>query len=321
MSLSTEGQARVRIIVCTKHDLAGALILNQVLPRLAGDDVLVLLSDKTRPVENAVPELAEMKFLERDLPVDTVFPLVDGMESDGAPLATFAGIARRFGVPVKIVTEINGPDGEKLVRDFAPDLMLSARFSLIFKRNVFDVPRFGTYNVHPGALPRYAGLFAPFRCLVEGDARIGCTLHKVDDGIDTGPVVGIGWLPVDCRRSLLWHVLNTYGAGLDLFFEMLDMIREGKQPEPWVQDRSQRVYGSLPDAESFATFWSKGYRLFDPKEYMDILRGFLPPGEDLALGAAALAAGNGPAALAGTENAAGMAENGVGATSCCCAHA
>jgi methionyl-tRNA formyltransferase len=304
MSLAVAGKDRLRIILCTKRDLAGALILNQVLPRLAGDDVLVLLSDKTRPVENAVPELAEMKFLERDLPVDTVFPLVDGMDADDAPMATFEGIARRFGVPVKIVTGINGPDGEALVRDFAPDLMLSARFSLIFKRNVFDIPRFGTYNVHPGALPRYAGLFAPFRCMVEGERRIGCTLHKVDDGIDTGPVVGIGWLPVDPERSLLWHVLNTYGSGLALFFEMLDMIRQGKPPAPWVQDRSQRVYGSLPDASSFATFWSKGYRLFDPKEYMEILRGFLPPGEALAFAPAVLAA-----------------ENGVGAQSCCCAHA
>lgn len=322
MSPASDERNRLRIIVCTKRDLAGALILNQVLPKLAGDDVLVLLSDKTRPVENAVPELAEMKFLERDLPVDTLFPLIDGMDAgagaaanDGslAPLATFHGIARRFGVPVKVISEINDPAGEQLVRDFAPDLMLSVRFSLIFKRRVFDIPRFGTYNVHPGALPRYAGLFAPFRCLVDGDPRIGCTLHRVDDGIDTGPVVGIGWLPVEARRSLLWHVLHTYDSGLALFFAMLEMVRVGQQPESWVQDRSQRVYGSLPDVESFATFWSKGYRLFDPKEYMDILGGFLPPGEGFALGAAALVAGNGPIALS--------AGNGVGAQSCCCAHA
>lgn len=292
---------KVRIIVCTKRDLAGALILNQVLPLLAGDDVLVLLSDKTRPVENAVPELAEMKFLERELPVDTLFPLVDGLGAEGE-LATFDGLARRFGVPFKVLSDINGPDGEALVRDFAPDLILSARFSLIFKRNVFNLPRFGTYNVHPGALPRYAGLFAPFRCLVEGTDRIGCTLHKVDDGIDTGPVVGIGWLPVDPARSLLWHVLNTYRPGLDLFFDMLAALRAGRMPEPWVQDRSQREYGSLPDAESFATFRARGYRLYDPKEFIDILRAFLPVGGEPALGAAIAAA------------------EGVGAP-CCCAHA
>jgi methionyl-tRNA formyltransferase len=143
----------MKILVCTKRDLAGALVLNQLMPALAGDRVMVLLSDKTRPVEKAVPELAEMKFLERDLPVDIVFPLVDLSGCDDAPFATFDGIARRFSVPIKTVTDINGPDSEAMIREFAPDLILSVRFSLIFKRNIFDIPPLGTWNVHPGALP------------------------------------------------------------------------------------------------------------------------------------------------------------------------
>jgi hypothetical protein len=261
---------------------------------------MVLLSDKTRPVENAVPELAEMKFLERVLPVDTLFPLVDRLGGgEGARLATFDGAAARFGVPVKVITDINGPDGEALVRDFAPDVILSARFSLIFKSNIYELPRLGTYNVHPGALPHYAGLFAPFRCMLEGGGRIGCTLHRVDAGIDTGPVVGIGWLPVDPGRSLLWHVTNTYEPGLALAFSMLDDLRAGRPVAARVQDRSQRTYGSLPDAAAFRDFRDKGLRLYDPEDYMDILRGFLSPGAELPMA---------------------VGREGWGA-SCCCAHA
>lgn len=288
----------LRLIICTKRDLAGALVLNEMLPRLAGHQVMVLLSDKTRPVENAVPELAEMKFFERDLPMDLLFPLVDCMDASGR-LATFDGLAARFDVPFKVVYDVNGSDAEALIRDFAPDLMISARFSLIFKRHIFSIPTYGTYNVHPGALPRYAGLFAPFRCLIEGGDRIGCTLHRVDDGIDTGPVVGIGYLPVRPERSLLWHVVNTYKPGLELFFDMLAEIEVGRPVQLQTQDRSQRVYGSLPDAAGFKTFWGKGFRLFDSAEYLDIVGGFLPPGMEL------------PQALAAKE---------VGA-SCCCAHA
>jgi len=293
----------MRILVCTKRDLAGALVLNQLMPSLASDQVMVLLSDKTRPVEKAVPELAEMKFLERDLAVDTIFPLVDMTGRDDAPLATFDGIARRHSVPIKVITEINGPEAEAMIREFAPDLILSVRFSLIFKRHIFDIPPLGTWNVHPGALPRYAGLFAPFRCLVEGGERIGCTLHRVDDGIDTGPVQGIGWLGVEPKHSLLWHVVNTYRPGLDLFLAMLDGLRRGVQPRPAVQDRSQRVYLSLPDAEQFATFWRRGFRLYDPKEYMELLNGFLPLGVSL-----------------GVDKLAAKAGEGMG-TPCCCAHA
>lgn len=295
----------LRIMVCTKRDLAGALVLNRLLPQLAGDQVMVLLSDKTRPVEKAVPELAEMKFLERDLPVDTIFPLVD-MAGGGqlGPMATFNGLAARHGVPMKVIDSINDPDTEAMVRDFQPDVILSARFSLIFKRNIFDIPRLGTWNVHPGALPRYAGLFAPFRCLMEGRDRIGCTLHRVDEGIDTGPVHGIGWLPVDRERSLLWHVVNTYGPGLDLFTALLPALRAGKPvAEPMVQDRAQRVYLSLPDAEAFRLFWQRGFRLYDPKEYMELLNGFMPPGVSVPV-----------------DKMVKMAAEGVGAP-CCCAHA
>lgn len=160
---------------------------------------------------------------------------------------------------------------------------------LIFKRHIFEIPRLGTYNVHPGALPRYAGLFAPFRCLVDGADRIGCTLHLVDDGIDTGPVIDIGYLPVKPERSLLWHVVNTYRPGVEAFYRMLDGICVGKMPEPWVQDRSQRIYGSLPDQTAFDKFRKMGFRLYDPVEYLKMLQAFLPPGSTIP--PSALAAG------------------------------
>lgn len=266
------------ILLCTKMDLAGALILNFLLPRLADCRITVLMSEKTRPVENSVPELAEMKFFERDLPVDLLFPLLDRAGPEGAPLLTFAGLSARYGIGVESISDLNGPEGEARIRAFAPDLILSARFSLIFKPNTYDIPPHGTYNVHPGALPRYAGLFAPFRCMLDGSDTVGCTLHRVDKGIDTGPVVGIGHLPVQRERSLIWHVVNTYRPGLELFLAMLTEIRAGRDPVYQPQDFSLRQYGSLPGEEAFAAFRAKGLKLFDPKEYLEILSGFLPPG-------------------------------------------
>ena len=272
----------LRILVCTKMDLAGALILNTLLPHLADCKVMVLMSEKTRPVENTVPELAEIKFYERDLPVDILFPLLDRAEAahaeaDEARLLTFAGLSARYGITIESITDLNGPEGEARIRAFAPDLTISARFSLIFKPNTYDIPRFGTYNIHPGALPRYAGLFAPFRCMLDGSEAIGCTLHRVDKGIDTGPIVGIGYLPIDRRRSLLWHVVNTYRPGLGLFLAMLDGLRQGREPEYAMQDFSRRQYGSLPGHEPFTEFKAKGMKLFEPAEYLEILSGFLPP--------------------------------------------
>lgn len=273
---------KLRIIVCTKMDLAGALVLNTLLPGLADCHVMVLMSEKTRPVENTVPELAEIKFFERDLPIDILFPLLDRAGEAGEPgsgrLLTFAGLAARHNITIESIADLNGPEGEAKVRAFAPDLIVSARFSLIFKPNIYEIPRFGTYNVHPGALPRYAGLFAPFRCMLEGADAIGCTLHRVDKGIDTGPIVGIGHLPIQAGRSLLWHVINTYSPGLNLFLTMFEAIRAGRMPDCSIQDLSCRQYGSLPGSEAFTAFRDKGLKVFEPGEYLDILAGFLPWG-------------------------------------------
>ena len=277
----------MRIIVCTKNDLPGALILNRLLPELSGHELLVLFSDKTRAAEMAVPELIELKFLERDLPIGTYFPQVDrnGGDTPGA-LSTFAGLERRFGLSFKTVSDINSPDTIAMMEAFAPDLILSIRFSHIFKPQAYGIPRIGTFNVHPGALPHYAGLFAPFRAMMDNQERLGCTLHRVDERIDTGPVIGIGWLPVEPERGLLWHILKTYDPGIDLLLSALETWEKGREMPEHPQDFRQRAYRSMPGVEAFAAFHRRGYRLFDPAHYNALLRQFsgvrTPPGDGQA---------------------------------------
>ncbi|WP_352230263.1 formyltransferase family protein [Kitasatospora phosalacinea] len=64
---------------------------------------------------------------------------------------------------------------------FAPDLVVSVRFSLIFHGEALAVPRLGVRNVHPGELPRCASLFSPFWTMPEGRESIGCTVHRAPD--------------------------------------------------------------------------------------------------------------------------------------------
>ncbi len=59
----------LRIAVCAKRDLLGAIALNELLPGLSGHTLALFYSNKTRPVERAVPDLAVEALLERDLPL------------------------------------------------------------------------------------------------------------------------------------------------------------------------------------------------------------------------------------------------------------
>lgn len=265
----------MRLAICTKRDLFGCTVLNQLLPRLVGHDLLVLLSDKTRPAEDAVAELAELKLLERDLPLRVLFPLLD-RQAGAARALTFDGLAARHAVPIQTVQQINTGDGAVLLGDFAPDLILSVRFSLIFKPPLVDTPRFGVYNVHPGALPRYAGLFAPMRGLMAGEERLGCTLHRMDAGIDSGPIYGIDYLPVSRDRSLFWHIERLYPLGLNLFVDLLDRLQRGEDVRLQPQDHTGRDYRSMPTAEEFSAFRATGGRLVDGADYIETLSAYLP---------------------------------------------
>jgi len=100
-----------------------------------------------------------------------------------------------------------------MIRDWAPDIIISARFSLIFKSNIEQIPPLGIFNIHPGALPGYAGLCAPLRGMLNGEKELGCTLHQVDNGIDTGPIYAVGYLAAQPEKSVFGHIAQLYELG------------------------------------------------------------------------------------------------------------
>jgi len=82
-----------------------------------------------------------------------------------------------------------------------PDLAI-ARCKVILKREIFEVPRVGTFVMHPGICPEYRNAHGCFWALVNRDLdRVGMTLLKVDAGIDTGPVYLHGTCDFDERRE------------------------------------------------------------------------------------------------------------------------
>lgn len=265
----------MRVLFCTKRDVFGASILNWILPRLGEHQVKVLLSDKTRTEENSVRALVEEKFLERDLPLRALFPLIDQQAAAGR-LATFEGCRQRYQVEIDTITRINDSETEAMIRDWAPDIIVSARFSLIFKANIECIPPLGIFNVHPGALPGYAGLYAPLRGVLNEDKQLGCTLHQVDEGIDTGAIYSVSYLPFMLERSIFGHIAQLYELGLTSFLELLSDLERGKQPVLKAQDTALFRYFKLPDEAAFAKLNALGVDLVAFDRYSDFIKLFVP---------------------------------------------
>jgi len=279
----------VRIAVCAKYDLLGAIALNALLPRLADDEVQLFYSTKTRSKENAVPELDFMKLMERDIPQELVFGLADfvagtmpnPMGADGRrPLATHTQLAARTRRPPVFLQDVRISGEGRQIASFEPDLVISVRFSLIFKPDLIDRVPLGIVNIHPGPLPGYRGLFAPFWQILHGEEELGCTLHVIDPGIDTGDVIGIARLPHRPDRSLIWHAAQLYPAGIALLDPVLDAARQGQAARGSRQDDSDSRYFRMPGSEEFAAFREAGHQMVNSRDYVELLGAFVPSVRD-----------------------------------------
>ncbi|WP_184079660.1 phosphoribosylglycinamide formyltransferase [Nocardiopsis mwathae] len=114
----------------------------------------------------------------------------------GADRASAGGLdlAEQAGVPT-FVTPFRGyPDREQWnsalaeeIARFKPDLVVSAGFMRILGHAVLS--RFTVVNLHPALLPSFPGARAVRDALAHGVKVTGATIHFVDEGVDTGPII------------------------------------------------------------------------------------------------------------------------------------
>jgi len=84
--------------------------------------------------------------------------------------------------------DLNAPDVVARVAAWGADLGLSLG-APVLRRPLFGLPRLGTINLHLGKVPDYRGAPPGFWELWTDADEIGATIHMVDDGLDTGPVL------------------------------------------------------------------------------------------------------------------------------------
>lgn len=126
-------------------------------------------------------------------------------------------------VAVVRVPTLNGVEARAALAD--ADVAVSLDNSLIAEAT-FAVPRHGTINVHHGAVPEYRGGPPVFWELRDGREAVGYTVHLIDAGIDTGPVLTRGELTI-VRRPTLRETLDAtiprlHEASLDALERVLE---------------------------------------------------------------------------------------------------
>jgi hypothetical protein len=268
----------MRLLICTRPDLTSVIMLNALLARLGNHDVRILVS-AAEPPRVPAPEAEEINFFERDLPFKLLFPLIDHAGSASGRWRTMEGLKRHYGVAIEPTSCLSSPRTIASISAFRPDLILSVGFDLLFGPEILHLPTLGALNIHPGFLPRYAGLRAPLRALIDGEQRMGCTLHLIDRGIATGPIVAEDSVPITPDRSLHSYKVEIYLLGVQLFLDTVDATTRGRPLTGVAQPERQGCSTTNTALEQFRRLRELGIPAVNPADYCKLVQRFMPEGD------------------------------------------
>ena len=100
-----------------------------------------------------------------------------------------APVAIRLGVPLLQPRRVKAPESVAALRQLGADLHVVVAYGQILSRELLEIPRLGSVNVHGSLLPRYRGA-APIQwAIASGETQTGVSTMLLDEGLDTGPVL------------------------------------------------------------------------------------------------------------------------------------
>ena len=98
-------------------------------------------------------------------------------------------LGKKHRIPTLQPRKINENNIVGKLREYSPDLFVLAGYRQILKKDLINVPKFGSFNLHGGKLPEYRGV-APINWqIINGETTGGCCIILLDKGIDTGNIV------------------------------------------------------------------------------------------------------------------------------------
>ncbi len=135
-------------------------------------------------------------------------------------------LALRQGLPV--YTPTTGAEALTMVHGLRPDVIVVVAYGLILPPALLALPRHGCLNIHASLLPRWRGAAPIARAIEAGDTETGVTIMRLDEGLDTGPMLARATVPIgpDDTSERLTERLATLGP--PVLLSVLDALRQGR---------------------------------------------------------------------------------------------
>jgi methionyl-tRNA formyltransferase len=183
-------------------------------------------------------------------------PAGRGMELRPSPVEREA---RRLGIDVLTPKTLRSPEAQDAFRAHRADAAVVVAYGLILPKPILEAPRFGCFNLHASALPRWRGAAPINRAIMAGDGETGVVVMQMAEGLDTGSMAMAARTAIgaDMTAGELHDELARRGA--HLMVRALDALERGSlqltpQPEEGV------TYATKIDKNETRIDWTRPWK-------------------------------------------------------------
>ena len=169
--------------------------------------------------------------------------------------------AKKHGIPTEVVDHRSFPGREEfdaklveILRGSGAELVCLAGFMRVLTPVFVRAFPNRILNIHPALLPSFPGTHGPRQALSYGVRFSGCTVHFLDEGVDTGPVIVQAVVPVyddDTEETLAARILvqehRIYPMAIRLFFAG-KLYLEGRRVKVTGEPKIPEFFHRNPDA-------------------------------------------------------------------------
>lgn len=163
-------------------------------------------------------------------------------------------LAQQTGLPVFQPKSLRLPETIAELASHDGDLMVVAAYGLILPRAVLDIPKLGCINIHASLLPRWRGAAPIQRAILAGDQVTGITIMRMEEGLDTGPMLHKSPCPIQANDTAQTLQDRLAELGAEALREVLPEIEAGRS-RSMLQEDSLATYAPKIEKKEAKISW------------------------------------------------------------------
>ena len=175
-----------------------------------------------------------------------------GQKINVSPIEEFS---KKNKINFKNPINLNSDEELKIFKELSPDIVVVVAYGQIISKNFLNIAKFGFINIHASLLPKWRGAAPIQRAIMNGDKKIGVSIMKIEEKLDSGPVLASKEIELgqNATHGEIEKTLSVMGA--NLLVENLKRLERGNSKFIG-QVHSEATYAKKIDKDETKINWS-----------------------------------------------------------------